>query len=129
MKKILYILVFLFSLFMLNNRINAYTEYKVGNIIQYNGINYRVISDSGDKDNTVTLLKSEPLTVEEVNLYGGVGTKNNHVNKYAGDSKGEAYNKNGYGALSYYTSEHCGISFDECRSDYASSEIKFVVDS
>ena len=41
MKKILCLFVFLFSLFMLNNRINAYTE--------YNEINYRVIRDNSDR--------------------------------------------------------------------------------
>ena len=60
MKKVLYSFVFLFSLFMLDNTILAWSEYKVGDIIQYNGINYYILKNSSSTDDTVTLLKSEP---------------------------------------------------------------------
>ena len=45
-----------------------YTAYTVGNQVTYNNVDYYVIKDSGAKESTVTLLKAEPLSVEEVNV-------------------------------------------------------------
>ena len=108
---------------------SVYDAYEVGAIIQYNGIQYRVIKDSDTSEENVTLLKAEPLSVEEVNQYG-VG----HVNRYTIDSVGTASDQNGYGGMAYYTSETCGYINDEyvqtgCINDYESSEIKYVVDA
>ena len=114
----------------------TYTAYTVGNQVTYNNVNYYVIKDSGAKESTVTLLKAEPLTVAEVNQYGGVGTDDNHVNRYTDGSVGTAYNKNGYGGISYYTSETCKYNnknnsyvFSGCTTNYSDSEIKHVVDN
>ena len=107
----------------------TYTAYTIGNQVTYNSINYYVIKDSGAKESTVTLLKAEPLTVAEVNQFGA-----GHINRYTYSSVGTAYNNNGYGGMAYYTSETCGYVnitsvFDGCKNDYASSEIKYVVDA
>ena len=108
----------------------TYTAYTVGNQVTYNNVDYYVIKDSGAKESTVTLLKAEPLSVQEVNTYGA-----GHVNRYTSDdSVGTAYDQNGYGYLAYYTSETCGYVnnnwlFDGCTTDYAQSEIKYVVDT
>ena len=112
----------------------TYTAYTVGNQVTYNNVDYYVIKDSGVKESTVTLLKAEPLTTAEVNEYGA-----GHVNMYncdEGDSScyHTAYDNNGYGGMAYYTSENCGYVNDEwvrteCKNDYASSEIKYVVDA
>ena len=115
----------------------SYTSYTVGDEITYNNVNYYVIKNSGTKESTVTLLKKEPLTVEEVNLYGGVGTDNNHVNMYVttntnADYYQTAYNVNssGYGGMAYYSSATCGNgTYDGCTADYAQSEVKYVVDA
>ena len=114
----------------------SYTTYSVGDIVNYNDIDFYVIKDSGVNDNTVTLLKAEPLTVAEVNTYGGVGTDDNHVNKYPypEDAGNIAVDINGYGGMAYYSSETCGyINHDVvsygCTTDYASSDIKYVVDA
>ena len=114
----------------------TYTAYSVGDQVTYNNINYYVIKDTGED---VTLLKAEPLTVAEVNQYGGVGTANNHVNMYNADSSHSyyrtAYNSNGYGGMAYYSSANCGYGDDSnhtsegCTSDYAQSEVKYVVDA
>ena len=45
-----------------------------------------------------------------------------------------AYDSNGYGGMAYYASETCGYVNgswvdDGCKKDYASSEIKYVVDA
>ncbi len=107
----------------------TYTAYTIGNQVTYNNINYYVIKDSGAKESTVTLLKAEPLKVAEVNEYGA-----GHVNRYTVGSVGTAYDKNGYGGMAYYSSETCGYVnntrvYDGCKKDYASSEVKYVVDA
>ena len=106
----------------------TYTAYSVGDQVTYNNVDYYVIKDSGAKESTVTLLKAEPLSVQEVNEYGA-----GHVNIYT-SSVGTAYNSNGYGGMAYYTSETCGkvngsYITTGCKTDYASSEIKYVVDA
>ena len=67
--------------------------------------------------------------MDEVNKYGA-----GHVNKYTKDSRGTAYNENGYGGIAYYTSENCGYvnnSWVEtgCTTNYSQSEVKYVVDA
>ena len=117
----------------------AYQSYKIGDVVTYNGMNFYVIADSDEKSESVTLLKETPLTVDEVNTYGGVGTANNHVNMYftfdTSDSYYQtAYDNNGYGGMAYYTSTTCGWNgssrvSDGCTTDYDASEIKYVVDA
>ena len=114
--------------------------YSVGDEVTYNNVAYRVIKDSDESDETVKLLKAEPLTVAEVNQYGGVGTANNHVNMYSSNDSSEAWYQtardyNGYGGMVYYSSETCGYNTNGwwvdsgCKMDYADSEIKYVVDA
>ena len=111
----------------------AYQSYKIGDVVTYNGMNFYVIADSDETSESVTMLKAEPLTVDEVNTYG-VG----HVNRYTYDSVGTAYDYNGYGGMAYYTSTTCGYptagtstgyTTDGCITDYDQSEIKYVVDA
>ena len=110
----------------------TYTAYTIGDQVTYNNVNYYVIKDSGAKESTVTLLKAEPLSVQEVNTYG-VG----HVNRYTYYSIGTAFDINGYGGMAYYTSETCGYpngyngNYVEtgCTTDYAQSEVKYAVDA
>ena len=109
----------------------SYKAYNIGDEVTYNDVDYYVIKDSGTKESTVTLLKAEPLTVDEVNLYGA-----GHVNRYTSGSVGTAYNtdEKGYGGMAYYTSETCGYLnnvwiYDGCTTDYSSSEVKYVVDT
>ena len=128
MKKILYILVIIIS-FIFINKVSAYTEYKIGDIVPYNGMDFYVIKDSSSAEDSVTMIKAEPLTVEEVNRYGA-----GHVNRYTSDSVGTAYDYNGYGGMAYYTSENCGYINNEwvktgCTNTYAQSEIKYLLDA
>ena len=54
----------------------TYTAYQVGDEVSYNNIDYYVIKDSGTSDSTVTLLKAEPLTAEEITTYSaGTGAQ------------------------------------------------------
>ena len=128
----------------------TYQAYSVGDEVTYNNVDYYVIKDSGISEGIVTLLKAKPLTIAEVNLYGGVETANNHVNMYScrpSDSwcYQKAYNFNGYGyygGMAYYSSETCGYTCEMigtisscssqssgCKTDYAKSDIKYVVDA
>ena len=117
----------------------VYEEYSVGDEVTYNNVDYYVIKDSGVSDSTVTLLKAEPLTVAEVNQFGGVGTANNHVNMYSSNSTSSvyyhtAYDSNGYGGMAYYSSSTCGYNGstwveDGCINEYNASDIKYVVDA
>ena len=116
----------------------TYDVYSVGDEVTYNNVDYRVIKNSSASESTVTLLKATPLTTDEVNTYGGVGTANNHVNMYVtNDTTASRYQKASdqyeYGNMAYYSSEECGYNpsyvTTGCKSDYASSEIKYVVDA
>ena len=113
--------------------IASYQAYNVGDQITYNGIDFYVISPSDETSDSVTLLKAEALTVDEVNTYGA-----GHVNMYMPEDSGHyqtARNENGYGGMAYYNSPTCtytdvdGDILEGCTSDYASSEIKYVVDA
>ena len=103
--------------------------YNVGDKVTYNGVDYYVIKNSSESDDTVTLLKAEPLTVDEVNQYGA-----GHVNRYTYSSQGEAYNCDGNGGTAFYSNETCGYEYGErvsqgCSTEYNQSDIKFIIDS
>ena len=110
----------------------TYTAYKVGDEVKYNNVDYYVIKNSGVNEEEVQLLKKDPLTVAEVNTYGA-----GHVNMNVPSSESyyqTAYNQYSYGGMQYYSSSTCGYNgsswvYDGCKNDYASSEIKYVVDA
>ena len=110
--------------------------YNVGDIVTYNDIDFYVIKYSGSKDDSVTLLKAEPLTVDEVNLYG-VGHVNSYLNYpvyMGGDKSNQVYNNNDYGGIAYYNSNKCGYVdgnsvYTECFNEYEKSDIKYVIDA
>ena len=107
----------------------VYQTYSIGDEVTYNGMNFYVIADSDENSDSITMLKAEPLSVDEVNTYGA-----GHVNRYTSSSVGTAYNQNGYGGMAYYSSETCGYVnsswiYDGCTTDYAQSEVKYAVDA
>ena len=117
----------------------TYNAYQLGDTVTYNNIDFYVIKDSSASDQTVTLLKAEPLSVSEVNQYGA-----GHVNMYNSCSEGSdcyqtATDYNGYGGMAYYSSETCGggtygdhgyeADYSGCTTDYTASEVKYVVDA
>lgn len=127
-KKFFILIIFYFTFIF---DVNAYNVYNQGDILNYNGIDYYVLYDSDESSNVLTLLKAEPLTVSEVEKYG-VG----HINNYSMYSQHEIYDYNDtkYGRIVYYSSEQCGLVngeniFSDCKYDYESSEIKYVVDA
>ena len=114
----------------------TYTAYEVGDEVTYNNVDYYVIADSGVNEDEVQLLKKDPLTVAQVNQYGA-----GHVNMYVTSNTSasyyqQAYNINyngtdtGIGGMAYYSSSTCSSSGSSgCTTDYAQSEIKYVVDA
>ena len=82
----------------------SYTAYNVGDYVSYNGITYYVIEDSDTTNDTVKLLKENPLTkteMDNLNLTGITITE-----------------QNGYGQVQYGSS-----------TDYSTSTVKQVVDA
>ncbi len=105
----------------------SYTAYTVGNLVTYNGVDYYVIKESGVKESTVTLLKAEPLTDDEIISYAEESGAQYIIDDYYR----QIY-------IAYYESETCGEydyeanngSFVEtgCTNDYTQSNVKKVVD-
>ena len=84
----------------------TYTAYEVGDEVTYNNINYYVIKDSSASEESVTLLKAEPLSYEEVQTYSnGTGA--------------EPDDKNGYGEMQYHSESNV----------YSTSYVKQAVDA
>jgi len=82
----------------------SYTAYSVGDHVSYNGVTYYVIEDSDTTNNTVKLLKENPLTkteMDDLNLTGITITESNS-----------------YGVVQYGSSV-----------DYSTSTVKQVVDA
>ena len=99
----------------------TYTVYQVGDEVTYNNIDYYVIKDSGAKESALMLLKKNPLYYSEVETYSS--GREAHIEDY-----------NGYISMSYYISSTCDYiggqwRYDECKTDYAQSEVKYVVDA
>ena len=83
----------------------TYTAYSVGDYVSYNNITYYVIEDSDTTNNTVKLLKENPLTKTEMDNLNLTGITIDE-------------NENGYGQVEYGSSV-----------DYSTSTVKQVVDA
>lgn len=105
MKKISIIALFI-CLIIPNIVINAWSEYKIGDEVEYNGINFYVVKDSDSLNDSVSMLKKEPLTYEEIQSYSsGTGA--------------QILNQNGYGGIQYHSESN----------NYSTSYVKIVVDA
>ena len=111
------------------------SAYELGSLIEYNKNTYYVISDNGD---SLTLIKKEPLTKDEVNKYG-VGHINNHTKYKTGDPtldriyEKEVVEDSGIVGIAFYQSEGCGYDIGpintDCKNNYNISEVKYIVDA
>ena len=97
----------------------TYDTYSVGDEVTYNNIDYYVIKDSDTTEDSVTLLKAEPITSAEISPYLSSTEVANKV-----DINGT------YAAMSYYARDNCVSAGDTsgCSTDYLVSDIKQVVD-
>ena len=96
------------------------SDYKIGDEVTYNGIDFYVVKNSSKSDKYVTLLKKTPIkSVEVVDIIEGT----------------EIYNKvdlnHTYLEMQYYYHDQCrsmdNIS-DGCSNDYSISAVKQVID-
>ena len=115
-----------------NGEVADYRVYHQGDKITLNNEDYYIIEDSGAGQDYVVALKDTPLTGTEINLYGGVGTESNYVNRYTKNSPGTVNDLNGYGAVAFYSSETCGYVNGStitsgCTNIYDDSDIKHIV--
>ena len=106
MKRLIYGLIIIFSIFISTNYIKAWSEYKIGDKVTYNDIEFYVIKDSDNKEDSVTMLKAEPLSYEE-------------IQKYTEGIDVQITNQNGDGGMQYHLSS----------VEYSQSYIKLVVDA
>ena len=88
MHYIKYILILFVSIFIFDISIKAYTAYSVGQEIEYNDIKFYVIKNSSSDEDSVTMLKAEPLTYQEISDYAPkeAQTSNNSMQYHASSS-------------------------------------------
>ena len=98
--------------------------YHQGYQFSLNGDNYHIIADSGAGQDYVVALKDTSLTIEEINMYGGVGTDENHVNVCVDYSYGTSREMGVYGGVAY-----CKNFSEGLTNVYDESDIKYVVDT
>ena len=115
MRKIIFLILLMF---LPNIIVYAYREYRVGNIIKYNDTYFYVIKKSNSDENTVTLLKMEPLTVDEVNEI--------IPNAATGYPYWTWLTK--YGKMGFKLDRNCPNS-SNCSVSYEQSDAKYVVDN
>ena len=84
-----------------------------GSQVTYGGVSYYVLSTS--TDGNAVLIKSEPLSYDEILSYGtGISVTN----------------VGGYGAIAYYTGDNCNNTDSSgCKTDYETSNVKIVIDA
>lgn len=115
--------------------LNAYTAYKQGNLINYNGIDFYVLYDSLEDSNVLTLLKATPLTKDEATKYS-----NGNLNRYIDEYQEQEYASSEYAIVAYYSNDNCKFGVLDgtsvhypfttgCKYDYESSDIKRIVDA
>ena len=97
----------------------SYQTYSVGDTVIYNDISFYVIKNSGAKEDTVTLLKAEPFTIDEV--------KNQYLPERYG---GLTNSKDGYGSIFFGSSNEYSLSHIKAELDvwiidkFSSNDIK-----
>ncbi len=118
MKKI-YLIVFIFFLLFKTKDIKGYSEFKIGDKVKYNNINFYVIKDSDSSIDSITMIKGSPISNEEIkDLYKSTEI-NNKISIF-----------NGLVAVPYYSRDNCVSAGDKsgCTIDYSLSDVKQIVD-
>lgn len=88
MKLMIRLIFVIITIFFIDITTYAYTAYKIGDIVPYNGMEFYAIKDSSKDDDSVTMLKAEPLTYEEIQTYSeGTGARIYNLNmQYSKDN-------------------------------------------
>ena len=94
----------------------SYQTYSIGDEVTYNNVDYYVIKDSGAKESTVTLLKAEPLTAEEITTYS------------TGTGAGVSGNAMHYGVTNDYSTSYVKTTVEAWRNAQApaTSEARLI---
>lgn len=127
MKKIIYFIIIFVSIFVLSNRINAWSKYEIGQEVEYNGIKFYVIKDSDSSEETVTMIKDDALKSSEMIDYL---SSTEIIDKTVdGDFKVLNFSSE-YLKVSYYMESNCKTGGNNigCSIDYSVSDIKQVID-
>lgn len=94
---------------------NGSTSNSTLGTVTYNGLSYYRLPNVRVTAGYVALVSEEPLSYED-------------TIKYAGNIP--VANVNGFGMVAYYSSDTCNASNTEgCRTDYASSNVKEIIDA
>lgn len=94
--------------------VKASVEYEVGTEIKYKNLEFYVIENSDERDDSIKL------------LYKGILSKN-QINGYA---NGYLYRPVTNANISYYISDNCNENDQsDCKTDYATSQVKIVIDA
>ena len=110
MRKVLYALLVILNIFVIYE-VKAYTEYKIGDEIEYNNIKFYVIKDSSSDEDSVTMLKRESLTYEDVQMYSS-GRQTN------------ISNQNGYGGINFVGDYYGGSNIKNMLESWANAKFK-----
>ena len=103
---------------------NLVINYNIGDQVTYNNTDYYILR-TYENSNLISLLKKEPLTVDEVNQYG-----TGYINKNTENNPGVVEEENGYGNVVFYSSDTCNVNdFSNCKSSYEDSDVKHIVDA
>lgn len=127
MKKIFFAII---CIFIMSNYINAWSEYKIGDEIEYKGIKFYVIEYSGKNTDTLKLLKGVPLKSDEMAGY----LESTEILEKNVSTGYNSYNvvdlSDDYLKVTYYASNKCATNFSDiiCSVDYSVSDVKQVVD-
>lgn len=121
MKKVFKIIIVFLICISYKVSIKAYEEYKIGDTLKYNDINFYVISDSSSDDEYVILLKEEPLTYEETVKYGSTSTYKS-VDGYGGVIFDTKYESNCCG---YYNTSNNSSTVKEIVDAWVTDRIGF----
>lgn len=116
MKKLLSLIIICLSI-LCCEKILAYNEYKIGDIVNYNGVNYYVIENSDSDTDYLVLLKAFPFTQKELEKY----RENDSVDiQYLGHMFG----------IQYYNSDSCNSddNKDGCINKYSESNVRIMLD-
>ena len=99
---------------------STYTAYSIGDEVTYNNVDYRVIKNSSASESSITLLKAEPLTYEEVQTYSsGTGAHTSDNNGIGGMQ---------YGSTKNYETSYIKTTVDAWKTEKApaASEARLV---
>lgn len=64
------------------SKLNRYKEYSIGEIVNYKGQDFYVMNNSSSNSSYLKLMRKNPLTADQLNLYGKDNNGNTVLNRY-----------------------------------------------